>query len=198
MSRGDAVRAFFAVELGEEAVRAAEGVAEALRGADPDGHVRWVASESYHLTLRFLGDTPEAKLPALQTALDAVAADQVRFALQLDRLGCFPNERRPRVIWAGVQGDVEAAATLKIALDAALVPLGWEKENRPFRAHLTLGRVKHSHRQIRLPFGAALEPIPISVDALHLVESELRPDGPRYTTRHTATLLPAPQNEPGA
>jgi 2'-5' RNA ligase len=164
----------------------------------PDRAVRWVKPEVMHLTLRFLGDTPEAKLPALQAALDQVAATHTRFALQLDRLGCFPNERRPRVIWAGMQGDTEAAAILKTALDAALNPLGWEKENQPFRAHLTLGRVKHSHRQIRLPFGAALEPIPIPVDALHLVESELRPDGPRYTTRHTATLLPAPQNEPGA
>lgn len=162
----------------------------------PAGAVRWVKPEAMHLTLRFLGDTAEANLPALQAALEQVAAAHAPFAFQLDRLGCFPNERRPRVIWAGMRGEEQAAAALKAALDEALLPLGWEKETRPFRAHLTLGRVKHSHQQIQLPFGAALEPYSIPVTALHLVQSDLRPDGPRYTTRHTARLLARPESDP--
>jgi 2'-5' RNA ligase len=69
-----------------------------------------------------------------------------------------------------------------------LQPLGWEPEDRPFRAHLTVGRVKRKHRQIALPWGKGVLPRPVPVDAVHLMESRLRPGGPIYTVLHSSKL----------
>ncbi len=182
------VRAFVAVPLpaGTQTY-----LAETGRGYEqrlPAGAVRWVQPERMHLTLRFLGDTPANKLAAIGEALDTVARTYRPFQLHVGRLGCFPNPRRPRVIWAGLAGAEKELAALKAAVDEALAPLGWPPERDKFRAHLTLGRVKHSERDIRLEWGTPLEARPVPVQAIHLVESELRPAGPQYTVRHSAVL----------
>ena len=102
------IRAFVAVDLPEEARAALGEVGAALAGWVARGAVKWVRPELMHLTLRFLGDTPFDRRPAVQAALDAVAAAHVPFDLHLTGVGCFPNPRRPRVVWVGLGGD-EAA-----------------------------------------------------------------------------------------
>jgi 2'-5' RNA ligase len=92
------------------------------------------------------------------------------------------------VIWVGLEGDTETAGRLKSALDQALKPLGWEPEGRAFRPHLTLGRVKQQQRAIDLPWGTPVVPASWTVQAIHLFESELRPEGSLYTIRHTGHL----------
>src|SRR5690606_3649272 len=111
------VRAFVAIELpaGVQAY-----LAEIGRGYEqqlPAGAVRWVQPERMHLTLRFLGETPASKLTAIGAALDAVGQAHRPFELQVGRLGCFPNQRRPRVIWAGLAGATKELAALKAAVD---------------------------------------------------------------------------------
>lgn len=182
------IRTFIALTLPTGAQQALAAVSQELAPKVPEKSVKWVRPERIHLTLRFLGDTPVDRVDDVSSGLDAVASASAPFTLHLDQLGCFPNERRPRVIWVGVRGETEAATALKEAIDRMLLPLGWEPEERPFHPHLTLGRVKRHHRQIELPWGAPVVSRRITVDAIHLVESQLRRDGPVYTVRHTSSL----------
>ena len=183
------IRAFIAIDL-PPVVKAALGDVTATLGRGlPRGAVRWVRPEQMHLTLRFLGDTPADRLPALAAALDALSAGRPLFTLRLAEAGCFPNTRRPRVVWVGLGGDEAALGSLVAALEAALRPLGWPPEDRPFRAHLTLGRVKDVHAALGIDWSAVVPPLELPVIAIHLIESQLRPDGAVYTVRHTSTLL---------
>lgn len=188
------IRCFIAIALPSEtrkALAAASHELSRMLPADSANSVRWVKSEQMHLTLRFLGDTPVAKVPDISAAMDQVTSGRPAISLQLDTLGCFPNARRPRVIWAGVGGQLDDLIALQRALEAALVPLGWAPEGKPFHPHLTLGRVKDSRAvgEARFPWGKGLVPADIPVDTLHLIESQLRPDGPIYSERHSSRLI---------
>jgi len=152
------IRTFIALTLPDGAREALGAVSQELAPQVPEKSVKWVTPERIHLTLRFLGDTAVDKLDDVAKGLDTVAAASAPFTLHLDQLGCFPNERRPRVIWVGVRGATEEAAALKGAIDRMLAPLGWEPEKRSFHPHLTLGRVKRHHRQIALPWGSPVVP----------------------------------------
>jgi RNA 2',3'-cyclic 3'-phosphodiesterase len=191
----DKIRSFVAVAVPADTRQVLTAVAQELNRLLPDNApsspVRWVKCEQMHLTLRFLGDTPLAKLPEITAAMDWITSGKPSLSIQLDKLGCFPNPRRPRVIWAGISGQVEELGALQRELEAALVPLGWPPEGKPFQPHLTLGRVKDGRAVVesRFPWGKGLMPATIPVDALHLIESQLRPDGPIYKVRHTSRLL---------
>jgi 2'-5' RNA ligase len=141
-----------------------------------------------HLTLRFLGDTSLDMLPRLAGRLDEVAASRRPFELRLGQLGCFPNRRRPRVIWVGAGDEAGQASALAAAVEASVVALGWPPESKGFQPHLTIGRVKEGHGLEGLPLDTAVEPVRVPVVDFHLVESQLRPAGPLYTIRHTSRL----------
>ena len=182
------IRAFIAISLPDE-VRATLGeVSAALAAQMPARSVRWVKPDLLHATLRFLGDTAVSQLPIIASELDRIAKNYAPINLRLAGLGCFPNRKRPRVIWAGLQGDVTAVQALKQAIDGGLEPLGWERESRPFRAHLTLGRVKDSRKLRGIEWGVAVKEMVVPVTAVHLIESQLGPGGPIYTVRHTSQL----------
>jgi len=184
----ETIRAFIAIALPENVKTHLAAVIQVLAGQLPPPAVRWVTPERMHLTVRFLGDTEVDRLPALGKALDKAMSRQPPFTLYLEQLGCFPNRKRPRVIWAGL-GDSEKALTgFKQAIDACLSPLGWEPEERPFRPHLTLGRVKDGRKVASVSWGTPLERLAVPVAAVHLIESRLTPDGPIYTVRHTSRL----------
>jgi len=182
------IRAFIAIELPATARSALAQASQQLARQLPAGSVRWVKPERMHLTLRFLGDTAVTQLPALAAQLDELAARHAPFNLRLDKLGCFPHCKRPRVIWAGLTGNVAALSTLKQDLDTRLVSLGWEEEERPFQAHLTLGRVKNSRAVSQVKWGIEMEKAEMGVTAVHLIESQLQRSGPIYTIRHTSHL----------
>lgn len=182
------IRSFIAVPLPESTRQALTAVSQELAAIVPQDVVRWVTPESIHLTLSFLGDTAPSTLEEVASGLDKVAANSPPFTLFLDQLGCFPNQRRPRVVWVGLKGEVEALGQLKEAIDQMLLPLGWEPEARAFHPHLTLGRVKGDSRQVRLPWGSPVVSEPLPVAQVDLMESQLRPEGPRYTVRHTSRL----------
>lgn len=182
------IRAFIAINLPPDVKRALAGVTATLGGRAPRGSVRWVRPEQMHLTLRFLGDTPLDRLPVLAAALDALAAGHAPFSMHLTGVGCFPNTRRPRVVWVGLGGEEAKLTALVAALEAALRPLGWPPEDKPFRAHLTLGRVKDERAAQGVDWAADVPALDVPVTVVHLIESRLRPDGPVYTVRHTSTL----------
>jgi 2'-5' RNA ligase len=187
------IRAFIAIELPDAVKRTATDVSTQLAAAVPEGSVRWVKPNTMHLTLRFLGDTAESLVPALTQAMDEAVAAQPAFTLALGQLDAFPNPQRPRVLWLGLRAVPPAAlGSLKTAVDALLVPLGWAAETKPFTAHLTLGRVRNGRRLGYVPWDLVVPAAEFPVSAIHLIESDLRPDGPRYTIRHSAALPATP------
>jgi 2'-5' RNA ligase len=179
-------RLFVAAELPPEVKAELTGAQERLRrGAPP---VKWVAPEAMHLTMRFLGDTSVELIPDLGRAISTALAPHAAMALRLSGVGAFPNERRPSVIWAGIGGAVAALARAQADIEAALVGLGLAPETKPFRAHLTLGRVRREAHQEQLQrLGAAiralapLAPVAWVADRVALFRSELGSGGPTYT-----------------
>ena len=191
-------RLFVAVTLPAEAREAIARLIHALRAADVSG-LRLVNPEGVHLTLKFLGNVDRSLLPALADALDAVGEGAAPFALQLSGVGVFPNPRSPRVLWAGVTGDIASLTALARRVDDACSTLGFPRERRPFSPHLTLARVRESASAHERQHSATiikdigLAPTqPFSVQAFHLVRSTLTPSGPIYETVHTIPMAASP------
>jgi RNA 2',3'-cyclic 3'-phosphodiesterase len=158
--------------------------------------VAWVGRDNFHLTLKFLGGVEPGRLDAITAALAEVGRSRPAFDLGMRDLGAFPSRSRPRVLWAGVDEGAGAAAVLAVAVDDALVPLGFEREARAFSAHVTLGRVRSPRPRPRLAevlrgdaYGRQ------RVEHLSLVRSELSPRGARYTE---LAALPLAAGSPGA
>lgn len=182
------IRAFIAIELPPVVRDALDAFSARLAGQVTQGSVRWVKPEAMHLTLRFLGDTAVDLLPRVRQAMDDAAAVSNPLRLRVEGFGCFPNCKRPRVLWAGVAGEVEAARALKENLDKGLTPLGWAAEERPFSPHLTLGRVKDGRALQGQSWPESPPVVDLPVSRIVLVQSDLRPQGPRYTVRHSSSL----------
>ena len=145
--------------------------------------VRWVEASGIHLTLKFLGEVPAARLEEIETALAAAGGGLRAFRLEATRAVPFPSRGAPRIIWVEVRGDLEDARVLASALDAAAARLGFPPETREFRAHLTLGRVKgpaHGDWRASLERVAGAASGPWSVTHYVLYESRLDPRGAIY------------------
>jgi 2'-5' RNA ligase len=172
------LRAFFAWEV-PAAAKATLGALAAELRARPDGDgVRWVRSESYHVTLRFLGSVDATVVPALVEAVQNELAAAKPFEVVLGAPHAFPSAKRPRVVVLAVEPEAPLAA-LAERIEAGVVAAGLPAERRRFRAHLTLGRV----RSRRLPALSA-EPLasgPLDVREVVLFRSDLDRDGSRYT-----------------
>jgi 2'-5' RNA ligase len=150
--------------------------------------VGWVAEPNLHLTLRFLGTTPEARAETLAGALTDAVRDLSEVQLSLGGLGAFPSLARPRVLWIGVEMNV-ALAALYQKVDDLCDALGWGREARPFRPHVTVGRTRHGRRPPRVD-AAHLTPEHWStpVGSVDLMSSELAPGGARYRLVRAAPL----------
>lgn len=186
-------RLFVAVELPDEARRALSRAQEWLRRGSPP--IKWVAPEAMHLTLQFLGETDSALLPSIGDALRAAAGAAPAPVLHLAAAGSFPSLRRPDVLWIALAGELGSLQALQRSIAAALAPLGFPPETRPYHPHITLGRVRRdagsAERQqlgARLRELPPLPPISWRVEALVLFESQLRREGPRYTARDSVAL----------
>lgn len=180
------IRAFIAFELPPEATAALAGAQQAL-GKGKEGGVRWVAPEGIHLTLKFLGNLEEGQLPQLKAALAEAATAEGPFTLQLGPPGAFPSPRSPRVLWIGLEGELEELARLQQAVEEKVSLLGFPTEARPFSPHLTLGRVKPevspAARRLlgdKVAQAPPTETISFRVDSLSLMQSTLTPRGAHY------------------
>jgi 2'-5' RNA ligase len=177
------IRSFIAIELPEEIRHALAKIQEHLR-RDVAG-VRWVQPASIHLTLKFLGDISAEQVQAIAAAAMGVVQNEPPLIVGLSGLGAFPNPHRPRVIWVGVEGDVERLGRLQVRLEEALEPFGFPREGRAFRPHLTLGRVKDPRRPLDLTCALAEVTVPrcnsFDVHEILLYKSDLRPSGAIYT-----------------
>ena len=189
-SVGPTVRAFVAVNLDQDLKDALAKVQERLKATRAD--VGWVRPESLHLTLKFLGQVEESRLGAVAEAIAAAATGYGSFRLVLGGVGAFPQPRAARVVWIGVQQGAEALVTLQARVEAGLEALGFAREERPFAAHLTLGRVRGPARREQLAVALTSIPAePLGEMLLHridLMKSELGPGGARYTALQTFPL----------
>ena len=183
------MRAFIAIEISEEARAALAALQEALRPVGAD--VGWTRPESLHLTLRFLGEIDERQAGAVAAAMREGARAWPPLALRLSGTGAFPNARRPRILWAGLDGELERLAGLQAAIEARLVGLGFAREEKPFHPHLTLGRIKTERRTRELLAEAARHPLPAPTwtgAEIVLMQSELLRTGARYSVVAHAPL----------
>ena len=184
----ETLRTFIALPLPEEWIRQLAETIAMLSRPMPAG-VRWVSPDGIHLTLTFLGPTDSRIVPRI---LDAVAenfAEASPPVLALSSLGTFPSGRNPKVIWAGVSGGSESLDDLHRRAEQSVSGLGWSADGRPFRPHLTLGRVRDRvtprQRQAisdavtraRLPAIRSWRP-----DTVRLYRSVLTPRGARYSS----------------
>jgi len=134
-------RLFVGVPLPPEAVAACTEVVDRVRGGPLGGVPRWVHLANLHLTVRFLGDTPPDLVPDVALAVvDAVAGARA-FDVVLAGAGAFPGGRKPRALWLGIATGADRLGALADALDPALEPLGWPRDDRPYRPHLTVARL---------------------------------------------------------
>jgi len=183
------MRLFVALET-PEAARAA--LQELIVQLEPLTHdARWVRTEGMHLTVKFIGEMTEEKLPALRAALAAVRSPApVRMTFR--GLGCFPSERRARVLWAGVEASANLPELAR-DLDSALAPLGVAREDRPYVPHLTLARFREPKPQSRLQ--AELESWKTKefgqseTGEFFLFESKLSPRGAEYRKLETFSFV---------
>ena len=154
--------------------------------------VSWVKPENLHFTLKFLGEVPELRLPALQETFRSSVAGIDRFTLSLAGLGTFPPRGRPRVVWVGVAQGVEEMRRLQGRIDDTLLPLGFGREARPFQPHLTLGRVRDVGRLDALLTylrGAEIGQVgQMQVRCVDLMRSKLHPAGAVYTRVESVPL----------
>jgi 2'-5' RNA ligase len=191
-------RTFIAVELDKELLGNLVALQDRLRGQVAPRSVRWVRPEGIHLTLKFLGDTRPDQLDAVKLALDQAASEILPFAFTVGGMGCFPNTRRPRVIWVGLYEPTGTLSRLRDAVESHVAPLGFPTEKRPFQPHLTLGRVQRyaSKSEVR-EVGEVVAASEIGtldemrVGQVSYIKSDLRPGGAVYTTLSEAQLQQA-------
>jgi len=185
------LRLFIAVNLPEEIRQAIALIpSHAVRLGKS---VRWIRADQLHLTLKFLGHLPEAAATGVAVALNEACHRSRPFRLRSQGIGCFPGTRNPRIIWVGIAGDLEPLCDLQRRIDLATSP--WAApEERPFRPHLTIGRIAEPRalnravlerlikEQERSEFGEW------TVEAIDLMQSHLSPQGSIYTRLNSARL----------
>jgi 2'-5' RNA ligase len=175
------VRLFVALEIPAAVRDNLATLVKELRNSEPKA--RWVRPENLHVTLKFLGETSSEKLAAIQNALSAVHSEQP-VELDFRGLGFFPNERRPRVVWAGMHASPNVQS-LAASIDQALEKLGFPREDRPFTPHLTLARfssVRITEKlRAAIQQNMARESGSVRTNEFHLIESMLKPSGAEYT-----------------
>ncbi|MGD8836976.1 MAG: RNA 2',3'-cyclic phosphodiesterase [Desulfobacteraceae bacterium] len=187
---GRTLRAFVAFKLPEHIVDRAATLQSALKARGMK--MRWVKPQNLHLTLKFLGDIPVADAPKIGAAIVHVACDEPPLELTLQGMGVFPGIKRPRVLWVGFGGQVQALKQLHRKLEDQLEPLGYDRDKRGYRAHLTLARIKGPVASKALSEAIQdvghFSPISFAVQRMVLYKSDLQPRGAIYTPMATADL----------
>lgn len=179
------MRLFIAIEIPENIRTGFVSLLKEFRALAP--RLKWVRAENLHVTLKFLGETDSAKLGALQSVLSGIRSPEP-VKVEFRGLGFFPNEKRPRVFWAGMESSANLK-TLAGDMDQAAHRLGFPLEERPFTPHLTLARfslpgvppilLQAANERSGQPLGS------LRTGEFHLIESKLKPTGAEYTTVQT-------------
>ncbi len=185
------LRTFVALDLGDLIRGRLVDLQEKL--AEPESEVKWVEEDNLHLTLLFLGEVDQRAIHDVCLAVNRAVRVVPAFTIAVEGVGCFPNIRRPRVLWAGVSTGAENVIALHEALEPSLLELGcYRREDRKFTPHVTLGRLRGSepppHLEKKLARNESFHGGETTVEKVHVMASELTPQGPRYTVLSRAPL----------
>ncbi len=184
------LRLFVGIDVGEAARAALAELLPSLREASPSS--KWVREENLHLTVVFLGSVEEARVPLYAAALDRAVRGHHPLSLRLHGGGAFGGRGRPRVLWAGLDGEVSSLERLQISVEQAMVPLGHPALDRDYHPHVTLSRARDP-RGDRTLAGcverlAALHPAPVEVSSVVLYRSHTGTGGAKYEALHAARV----------
>ncbi len=186
----DIIRTFIGFELPENIISAIGSVQEGLKSYGLK--VRWVRPKNIHLTLKFLGDIKVFDIKNVGQVITESVKENGPISLQAKGIGLFPGIKRPRVIWIGLAGQMEPLIGLQKNLDENLERIGFPKENRPFKGHLTLGRIKGKLNPKTLADAIKeferFESEVFDLSRIILFKSELTPKGSIYTELMSASL----------
>ncbi len=183
------MRLFIALDLTTQNRDALTKLQGRLKKADAD--VKWVEPENIHLTLKFLGEVQEEKIPKIITTIKESIAEFKPFNLEIVSLGAFPGLKYPRVIWAGIEKGKENLEKLAEAIETAMLRLGFPEEKRGFSSHLTLGRIRSDRNKNNLCreiSQASFPALPQDISSVKLYQSRLTPQGPIYEKLAEANL----------
>ena len=195
-------RLFIAADISDEqrqaVARLSSNLAKGVRFTR--SHPKWVEPENMHLTIKFLGGVEENRIDAIRKTVAPAVAGLPPIFLDLEGLGVFPNPHAPKVLWIGVDHGRKQLGAVAQAVDGALARIGFPRERRAFHPHLTLARVTairganelmnvvESHKRAQLP--------PATIGEIALYESELLPEGAKYTALHRWPLAPSKESDP--
>lgn len=184
MNDKKSIRTFLAIDPPQEILNAIADIQERLRKI-LRGDIRWVRPEGIHLTLKFFGYIYDSDVANISNVVKDSVANMKALLLNVRSLGVFPTVTRPRVLWLGMDGDTDAVINLQMKIDAALEGYGFTKEDRPFKPHLTLARVKEPKGLTGLAEAVKKNENyaagSFSVRGLALFKSDLKPTGAVYT-----------------
>jgi 2'-5' RNA ligase len=192
-SSSDSVRAFVACEVPADVQRTIGDIIAKLGETSSDA-VRWVRPEGVHVTLKFLGEVPQKKLPAIKMALQEAVVRHSPFNLELSNIGTFGGREGLRLMWVGIAGDVLRLEAMVRDVNLALSVVGFEPERRPFRPHLTLGRVRDTvptrrRAEIEVDVGRVAVPeVEWRTSQITLMKSRLTTRGAEYDVISTFPL----------
>lgn len=176
------LRCFISLELPEGLKESIYGLTAPLRESGAD--VKWVFKESFHITLKFLGRTPEELLPEIRKGLGEVSGLCGAFDVAFSGAGVFPDERRPRVVWVGI-GSPKEVLGLREEIERRMALVGFPPEERGFKPHLTIGRVRSlkGSGDLTKELVALKETLfgKIRVERISLMRSELKRTGAEYS-----------------
>lgn len=189
-----AIRAFIAIEIPSDIKTFLKDLQSRLKRNNPNS-IKWVEPKNMHLTLKFLGNISTSQIDPVTSAMQISVSAVHPFHLKIKALGAFPNINRPQVLWIGLNGDLVALSDLQHVLDLNLSKLGFEADNRPFSAHLTLGRVRETATLMeKQNIGITLAAdhfesnLGFAVQSLNLIQSQLSSTGPSYTCLYSIRL----------
>ncbi|MDP3791026.1 MAG: RNA 2',3'-cyclic phosphodiesterase [Candidatus Omnitrophota bacterium] len=183
------MRAFIAIELSEEIRSSLSQIQSHLKYSGAD--VKWVEKDNIHLTLKFLGEITEEKCEKIKSILDEIGRSLRPFEINIKNIGAFPKIDHPRVIWVGLDKGAKESVEVAGKIDEELYKIGFEKESRPFTAHLTIGRVRSSKNKDALKQKLTAYSLQLTaetqlISSVIFFQSKLSPKGSIYTKLYEA------------
>jgi RNA 2',3'-cyclic 3'-phosphodiesterase len=184
------IRTFIALPASSDIQQQMAAVQSQLKATQAD--VKWEMQDKFHITLKFLGGVELSNIESLSSTLESIVKQFPTFEITYNSLGAFPNLHNPRVIWIGTKSN-QAVLDLQSSVERVCSDFGFQKEERAFHPHITIGRVKGTNNLARLTEAIktiTFEPMQSRCSELLLMKSDLRPSGSIYTILKSFPLQP--------
>lgn len=184
------LRTFIGVDLGKPIRDRTVALQETM--ARSGAEVKWVEPENLHVTLLFLGEVEDREIPRVCQIVAETTQMHAAFTMSVETAGCFPNPRRPRILWVGVGQGAQELCRLHDDLERPLEELGYRREERRYSPHITLGRVRSERPAQTIAAALARHSVWKAgeklVEEIQVMSSELTSTGPIYTVLSRARL----------